>query len=450
MHIFAVVTAVATFFLLIAGGLVTSTDSGLAVPDWPLSYGTWFPPMVGGIRYEHGHRMIAAAVGLMIVGLAVWLRRVEPRRWVRRLGYVAVGAVILQGLRQIPADPPHKAVVTKWGKRQTILIDKGGEKREVSLVKDEGWRFFPIYPYWYGYIKVNVAKKNPDFEFQIVMTPDMGSIKIPPSITYIPDPENLIEYLNSGGEEGVDDILGDIVSQKLREWAIAEEEGPQTWEEVMKARDEAILLLAKAILGEELPQICKAPNVPSQVPTTFWFKYFYGRYFDRDPHQGPDEDSKDFSIRREEWGKWKNVIKEEIKEAGEDFIRKQIDDRQKEIKRVRQGNGNKKIKHLGIILARLNLGEFKPQGKLAEAAELRAKERREMMAEKFELEHVKQRVEEFKAVGFSAEQALEIIQTERAKAQKQVQEKKISISPETRLMIKEIMPEIAKSVLGGD
>lgn len=77
---------------------MTSTDSGLAVPDWPLSYGTWFPPMVGGILYEHGHRMIAATVGLMILGLAIWLWRVEPRRWVRRLGYVAVGAVVLQGL----------------------------------------------------------------------------------------------------------------------------------------------------------------------------------------------------------------------------------------------------------------------------------------------------------------------------------------------------------------
>jgi cytochrome c oxidase assembly protein subunit 15 len=88
----------ATFFLLIAGGLVTSTDSGLAVPDWPLSYGTWFPPMVGGILYEHGHRMIAAAVGFMILVLAVWVGWTEPRRWVRRLAYSALAAVITQGL----------------------------------------------------------------------------------------------------------------------------------------------------------------------------------------------------------------------------------------------------------------------------------------------------------------------------------------------------------------
>ena len=98
MHRFATLTACATFCLLIAGGMVTSTNSGLAVPDWPLSYGTWFPPMVGGIFYEHGHRMVAAVVGLLIFALAVWLSRREPRGWVRGLGVAAAGAVVAQGL----------------------------------------------------------------------------------------------------------------------------------------------------------------------------------------------------------------------------------------------------------------------------------------------------------------------------------------------------------------
>ncbi len=98
LHRYATVTTAMVFLLLIAGGLVTSTDSGLAVPDWPLSYGTWFPPLVGGILFEHGHRVIAGVVGLMILVLAGWLWRAEPRAWVRRLGYVALAAVILQAL----------------------------------------------------------------------------------------------------------------------------------------------------------------------------------------------------------------------------------------------------------------------------------------------------------------------------------------------------------------
>lgn len=98
LHRFAVVTACATVLLIVAGGLVTSTESGLSVPDWPLSYGRLMPPMVGGIFYEHGHRMVATTVGLLTVVLAIWLARREKRAWVRRLGYAALAAVVAQGV----------------------------------------------------------------------------------------------------------------------------------------------------------------------------------------------------------------------------------------------------------------------------------------------------------------------------------------------------------------
>src|SRR5688500_4324993 len=83
--------------------MVTSTGSGLSVPDWPTTYG-WFmftfplEKMVGGIFYEHSHRLIASGVGALIVVLAVWLWKTEPRAWVRRLGYIALAAVVTQGI----------------------------------------------------------------------------------------------------------------------------------------------------------------------------------------------------------------------------------------------------------------------------------------------------------------------------------------------------------------
>lgn len=98
LHRFAVLTAVSTLALIVAGGLVTSTESGLSVPDWPLSYGKLMPPMVGGVFYEHGHRMVATAIGILTLVLAFWLARSERRRWVRRLGTLAVVAVIAQGV----------------------------------------------------------------------------------------------------------------------------------------------------------------------------------------------------------------------------------------------------------------------------------------------------------------------------------------------------------------
>src|SRR2546428_13589039 len=79
IHRLAVATAASTFVLLFVGGLVTSTGSALAVPDWPLSFGQVFPPMVGGVLFEHGHRLGATPVGCPAVVLALWIANARPR-----------------------------------------------------------------------------------------------------------------------------------------------------------------------------------------------------------------------------------------------------------------------------------------------------------------------------------------------------------------------------------
>jgi heme a synthase len=95
---FAILVACATFFLIIAGALVTSNDAGLATSDWPLSNGQFLPPMVGNMFYEHGHRMIATTVGLLTIGLAIYVRVKEKRLWIWRLALFALMAVIAQGI----------------------------------------------------------------------------------------------------------------------------------------------------------------------------------------------------------------------------------------------------------------------------------------------------------------------------------------------------------------
>src|SRR5437667_106252 len=98
IHRLAVATAASTFVLLFVGGLVTSTGSALAVPDWPLSFGQVFPPMVGGVLFEHGHRLVAALVGCLTLVLALWIAVGEPRPMVRAAGLLALFAVVLQGV----------------------------------------------------------------------------------------------------------------------------------------------------------------------------------------------------------------------------------------------------------------------------------------------------------------------------------------------------------------
>lgn len=103
LHIWTLLTLAATFLLLCSGGIVTSKGVGMAVPDWPTTYGYnmfLFPvsKWVGGIFYEHSHRLIASGVGLMTMVLAVWILAVDHRRWVKFLGVAAFLAVCLQGL----------------------------------------------------------------------------------------------------------------------------------------------------------------------------------------------------------------------------------------------------------------------------------------------------------------------------------------------------------------
>jgi cytochrome c oxidase assembly protein subunit 15 len=103
LHWFTCAIAFCTYLLILAGATVTSHRAGLSVPDWPNTYGHFmfsFPlsKMVGGIFWEHGHRLIASTVGFFTIILAVWLARTEQRPWVKRLGWIALAAVIFQGI----------------------------------------------------------------------------------------------------------------------------------------------------------------------------------------------------------------------------------------------------------------------------------------------------------------------------------------------------------------
>ena len=100
---FAWLTCVATLLLICSGGMVTSKNVGLAVPDWPTTFGYnmfLFPisKWVGGILFEHTHRLMGSLVGFLTIILAVWLWLSEDRQWVRNLGVIALAGVILQGI----------------------------------------------------------------------------------------------------------------------------------------------------------------------------------------------------------------------------------------------------------------------------------------------------------------------------------------------------------------
>src|SRR5271154_3950530 len=93
---FAVATSCCTILLLMAGALVTSNDAADSVPDWPLAYGKLIPPLIGGIRFEYTHRVIAATVAIMTLILAVWLTFAKVRPLAKALGWIALVLVLAQ------------------------------------------------------------------------------------------------------------------------------------------------------------------------------------------------------------------------------------------------------------------------------------------------------------------------------------------------------------------
>jgi cytochrome c oxidase assembly protein subunit 15 len=142
-HRVALVTTAATFLLILAGGVVTNTGTGMAVPDWPTTFGysmflyPW-PKMVGGILYEHTHRLIASLVGALTLTLAIFLWALEPWPWVRGLGIAALGAVVVQGvlggLRVVLAQGGLAIVHGGFAYAFFALI------ASLTLVTSPGWR----------------------------------------------------------------------------------------------------------------------------------------------------------------------------------------------------------------------------------------------------------------------------------------------------------------------
>src|SRR5215470_9009945 len=101
VHRFAVFVVAWTVLLLVFGALVTSNNAALSVPDWPKSFGTWFPSMrqlAGGAFFEHTHRVIAGVLGVLTLALAVIVWTKDSRMWLRWFGVIAVAGIVVQAI----------------------------------------------------------------------------------------------------------------------------------------------------------------------------------------------------------------------------------------------------------------------------------------------------------------------------------------------------------------
>jgi len=342
--------------------------------------------------------------------------------------FFLVGGILIQGMKKIPAKPPHKAQITKFGERIP------------GKFKNEGWRFFLFYPYWHGFILVKVERVPLTITVEKARTPDGAESKIPVLLTYRAAEKFLVNYLNSGGEEGVNKQLTGKVQERVREWCMGDEEGPQTWIELNKSKLEGTSVLIKKIASNSIAEI---PIYAQDVPTWIWLRYY------------SKPRPKKFQKIEEDWVKddWAKV-----KEILNSFTQKQKDDleeslkkRNEQIESLRTGSGTILIIDLGIILERLNIGDIDVLGEVAKKAETEAKEEEERKGEALELKFVLDRIAECMAPPFnySKEQALEIIQVERGKVPKEIKENKLTFSSETLSFLENSLSLIGKNLMEG-
>lgn len=386
--------------------------------------------------------IIAGMIGL-IVGILT-----KDLFWSLWVGTGTLGILVWQALQRIPAKPPHKAQVTIFGERQKTkkeiekeIIEADDTKRvkkeliEVSEYKDEGWRLFPLYPLWYGYIPVKVER----IVFEIkstVRTPDRSNSAVPIVLTIRPSPDYLIEYINSGGEEGVKTQLIGKIQERIREWAMSEEEGPISWRELNRAHLEAVSILIKAIAGRE--NVSQIPEYAQNVPTHIWMRY----YSEPQPKKAFFKNEEEWIGKEEDPEKWLRV-KNELKKMNDEQkknTKEAVKKRRDEIVALRVGAAKILIQNLGIVIERLNVADIEVLGEVAKRADAQAKEQEDRDAEGLELGFVRERIEDLMKPPFryTPEQALEIVQTERGKVEKQIAETKVNISAETRSMIERL------------
>ncbi len=320
------------------------------------------------------------------------------------------GMFVWNGIIEVPANPPHKAILVFLGKRQDVVLD-------------EGYNWLPFSGIIFDFILIKVEKINHNFEPQEVRTPDNALLDVKVAATWIPgidnEPESYITYLNSGGPDRVKEILHNIVEDRTKTWARSNKEGPATWEEAQATKDDAHEVLVKAIMRQNLGPI------DSQVPTSTWM-----RFFDR-PQSAPTVFDADV---KNGWA-WKNPDKKGdwnwdglqayfngLPEAERNRIRSAVEDRRRTVRELREGNGHFPNRSLGITILMFVVNDIRAKGAAAEFADKAEEERLQREAETVEAEHVAKIAKTIQAAhpDLSSEKALETVQVERAKVRKQI------------------------------
>lgn len=167
---------------------------------------------------------------------------------------VISGIIVVQGIFITPNDPPHFSIIERWAVR---LWKKNDDGNLVVVYTNEGWNWVFLRGLKHKVKSVNISKREIDFPEQILTTPDAVTTRVPGSLAYTPHKESIINLLNLGTDDPFkvfEDMINDIVEEKLRIWSRNPNKGPKTWEDLLDSTEEAAKMLIEAISAMEIPE----------------------------------------------------------------------------------------------------------------------------------------------------------------------------------------------------
>lgn len=338
----------------------------------------------------------------------------------------AVGVVIfllllagfyLQGLAEIPADPPRRAIPEFWG--AFIDADNGG----TSL--PPGRTFFPLLGILFDYVLFDAGQINLEMSIQ-ERTPDNGNLTVDPFFTYMVNPEHPTWFIKAGDKAGVELKFTERVDGRLREWIASSNEGPLTWQEARQSNGLAVGVIIDKLFPGRLPtipdSIRRAITGGDEIPTSAFIKYFTGRpaLSEANPHETGVKAKLDAlkAANRAEWNLLQTTVRSRI--AFTENVK---------------GGGfpdGFPIDNLGIIITLVSLGSIDPDGATAAAADRVATARQDAVVKTIESDNFQEQVEKFAAAhGGDMKAATEAIQLLRGLAKKDIKESQWAIRDDT-------------------
>jgi len=338
-----------------------------------------------------------------MVVLAVWT-------FLAFIGFFIVGAIFLQGLRKIPADPKTFGIRTFLGK-------------PTGKVDGPGVHFYPLYPHLSGFIPAD-GRKIEETVLVNVKTPAPHPVQlsVEVNIALAFDKDNPSAFLSAGGRNEVIKAISNKIRERMRKLFSSTEEGPQDWKDALAADDEMEAVILKAVMGDELEM------VHGSIPTAPLLRYF------STPRQAP------YKSQADRWGKgWEKLEAEFAKLSPPEKVEleRRVAARHAAIREVKEGQSGLQKKSLGIRIFRLALGEIGIPKEIEEAAKKKPAAELEREAaqvrnatEAERMTHVDEQIEKFKK-HLDPKSAADLVELERGNLERKISETRLSIDTDT-------------------